>query len=154
MYGLYMFGSLLERKITSEKVLSIYFIAGIAASVGHIIFSKFLYGSASPALGASGALMGVIGALIILMPDLRLLFFFLIPMPLWVAGIIWTMIDVFGVFFPSGIANFAHLTGLLVGTLYGLYIKNKSKKYYSGDFSKKRHLNTSDLEGFLKQGRL
>ena len=105
MYGLLIFGQILEQRIGAKRFLFIYLLSGIAAA----FLSSFFYSSA---LGASGAVMGVIGALIILMPGLQLLLFFVVPMPLWIAGIIYAGMDIFGVFFPSGIGNIAHLVGM------------------------------------------
>jgi hypothetical protein len=153
MYALFLFGILLEQKIGAKKFAFIYLLAGIAASV----FSSFIYpsltGTVFRALGASGAIMGIIGALIILMPNLRLLFLFAIPMPLWVAGIIWILIDIFGIFVPSGIANIAHLVGIGTGLLFGLYLK-RQRKDFQRKFSSKTHMDTEDIEEYFKTGRI
>src|SRR3989338_1221436 len=81
MYVLAMFGSILEQRIGAKRIVLLYFSSGLFAS----FLSSFFY---ARALGASGAIYGVIGALIIIMPGLQLLFFFLIPTPLWLSGII------------------------------------------------------------------
>src|SRR3989338_9862138 len=111
MYALIVFGPLLEQRIGAKRFLFAYIGFGFIAA----LISSFFY---SRALGASGAIMGIIGALIILMPDLRLLLFFFIPMPLWMAGIVWALIDAWGVLIPSGVANIAHLVGMGTGVLY------------------------------------
>jgi len=153
MYALFLFGILLEQKIGTKKIAFTYFSAGIVASV----FSSFIYplitGTTFRALGASGAIMGIIGALIILMPNLRLLFLFAIPMPLWVAGIIWIIIDLLGIFMPSGIANIAHLVGMGTGLLIGLYFK-RQRKVYQREFSSKTHMDTEDIEEYFRKGRI
>ena len=146
MYALLIFGPLLEQKIGPKKFLFIYLFSGIFAA----FLSSFFY---ERALGASGAIMGIIGALIILMPDLRLLLFFVVPMPLWVAGIIYAAIDLFGVFFPSGVGNIAHIIGIACGLLYGLYLKKQSVRFYK-KFSSKKHLEPEDIEEYLKTGRI
>ena len=146
MYGLFLFGSVLEQRIGPKRFLFVYFLSGVFAA----ILSSFFY---ERALGASGAIMGVIGALIVLMPELRLLFLFIVPMPLWFAGIIYALIDLFGVFFPSGVGNIAHLAGMGLGLLYGLYLK-KQKRRFDRKFSKKKHLESVDVEEYLKTGRI
>lgn len=146
MYGLFMFGHFLEQKVGARRFLLIYLLSGIFAA----FVSSFFYESA---LGASGAIMGIIGALIILMPELRLLFFFIIPMPLWVAGIIWALMDAFGVFFPSSVGNIAHLAGMGFGLLFGLYLRGKKQKFRN-KFNSKSHLESDDIEDYLKSGRL
>ncbi|MFH2027927.1 MAG: rhomboid family intramembrane serine protease [Nanoarchaeota archaeon] len=146
MYVLLMFGALVEQRIGGKRFLFIYFLSGIAAS----FLSSFFYASA---LGASGAIMGIMGVIIMLMPDLKVLFFFLIPMPLWIAAIVIALMDVFGVFFPSGIGNIAHLVGMAVGLLYGIYLKKEKIKFQS-KFTSKTHLDVDDLEEYVKTGRI
>src|SRR3989344_6142855 len=146
MWGLFMFGPLLESRIGAKRFLAFYISAGIIAG----FFSSFFYQSS---LGASGALMGVIGMLIILMPNLKLLFFYVVPTPLWLAGIIYAAMDIFGVFFPSGVGNIAHLAGLGIGLLYGLYLKSQSEKF-TKKFAKKKSLNEVDVDEYLRSGRI
>jgi len=146
MYGLMIFGPLLEQKIGSKRFLTIYLFSGLVAA----LLSSLFY---ARALGASGAIMGIIGALVVLMPDLRLLLFFIIPMPLWMAGIVWIAIDAWGVLVPSGVANIAHLIGMGTGMMYALYIKKEGKKYQK-KFSKKDHLDEIDIEEYMKSGRI
>ncbi|MBW2966244.1 rhomboid family intramembrane serine protease [Candidatus Woesearchaeota archaeon] len=146
MYGLLLFGPLLEHKIGPKKFLFIYLLSGLIAS----FFSSFFY---ARALGASGAIMGMLGALIILMPNLRLLFLFIIPMPLWVAGIVWILIDSLGIFFPSGVGNIAHLIGIGCGLLFGLYLK-KQRKEFNRKFESKTHMDVEDIEEYLKSGKI
>lgn len=146
MWGLFMFGTLLEQKIGPKRFLIFYLFAGVVAG----FLSSFFYAAS---LGASGALMGVIGAMIILMPRLQLLFFYVVPTPLWVAGIIYAALDIFGVFFPSGVGNIAHLAGMGLGLLYGLYLR-KQKAEFTQKFSKKKHLDEFDAEEYLKSGRI
>ncbi len=146
MYALLIFGQILEQRIGAKRFLFIYLLSGIAAA----FLSSFFYSSA---LGASGAIMGIIGALIILMPGLQLLLFFVVPMPLWIAGIIYAAMDMFGVFFPSGVGNIAHLVGMGIGLAYGFYLKKQSVKFYK-KFTSKKHLESEDIEEYLKTGRI
>jgi len=146
MYVLLIFGPMLEQRIGSKRFLLIYFASGIIAA----FISSFFYFSA---LGASGAIMGILGVLIILMPDLKLLLFFVVPMQLWVAAIIFVLIDVLGIFYPTGIGNIAHLVGLATGLLYGLYLK-KQRIQFEKKFSSKTDLTSSDAEEYLRTGRI
>ncbi|MBN2457590.1 rhomboid family intramembrane serine protease [Candidatus Woesearchaeota archaeon] len=146
MYVLFIFGPLLEQRIGSKRFLWIYFGSGLIAS----FISSFIYDAA---LGASGAVMGMIGVVIILIPNLRVLFFFIIPMPFWIAGIIIAAIDIMGVFVPSGIANIAHLVGMGCGVGYGLYLKRKKKRFHR-KFSSKNHMSEDDIKEYIRSGRI
>ena len=148
MYVLYAFGPLLEQRIGTNRFFLIYFLSGILAAIG---FS--LLGPSASALGASGAIMGMLGVLVILMPELQLLFFFIVPMSLRVAAIIFVLIDVFGVLYPSGVGNIAHLVGFGVGLLFGMHLKKKRKKF-DKKFQSKSDLDKDDLEEYLRSGRI
>lgn len=144
MYALLLFGPLLEARIGMKRFLTIYLASGIIASLA----SSFIYNAA---LGASGAVMGIIGVLIILMPNLQLLLFFFIPMPLWLAGVVWALLDFFQIF--PGVAHAAHLAGMASGVAYGLFMRKKKKKHEQR-FSSKNHLDQEDIEEYLKSGRI
>ncbi len=161
MYALFIFGLLLEQRIGRNRFLFIYFASGILAAVA----STFFY---DRALGASGAIMGMLGVTIMLMPDLKVLFFFIIPMSLRTAGIIFALIDLLGVFGIGihGIANIAHLVGLGCGLAYGYYLlkqKGKFHKRFTVEPKKKKQpqrqdtvieLTKDDVDDYLKYGRL
>jgi membrane associated rhomboid family serine protease len=146
MYVLFLFGPLLEQRMGPKRFLVLYLVSGVAAS----FFASFFY---ARALGASGAIMGMIGALIILMPNLQLLLFFFIPMPLWMAGVVFAAMDVFGIFFPSGVGNIAHLVGMAVGLWYGVWLRRQKGQYHRR-FSKKKSLTIHDVDDYIKSGRI
>jgi len=84
MYFLYLFGRAVENVLGKSKYLALYLISGIAASIFHTAFS-FIGGFTAyviPAIGASGAISGVLGAYLILYPGTSLVmgwFFFIFP---------------------------------------------------------------------------
>jgi uncharacterized protein len=129
LFGLALFGFILESIIGTKRFLRLFFIAGLAASVVSIPFYTRV-------LGASGAIFGVIGMLAILRPKM-MVWVYGMPMPMIAALFIWALIDIFGFFFPSGTASLAHLGGLMVGIIYGLHqgkqfkeIKQKKEKIH------------------------
>jgi len=126
-FALALFGSILENIIGSKRFLVLFFIGGIFANIPSIIF----YNSS---LGASGAIFGVLGCLTILRPKMTI-WMNLMPVPMWLAAIIWALQDVLGVFLPDNIANLAHLGGLFFGLIYGFYIRPRgNKKGLNEDF--------------------
>ncbi len=128
MIALIVFGPLVEERIGTKRFLILYITGGLLAGIG----ASFFYSSA---LGASGAIMGIAGMAIVLYPTKKILFYMVIPMPLWMLGILYIVIDSFGIFFPSGTANIAHLIGLAIGLAYGFYIRKiKEKPKYSKKF--------------------
>lgn len=146
MYALFLFGGFLQQVIGGKELLKVYFTTGILAGLVANFFYPF-------ALGASGAVMGITGALIILMPNLRLLLFLFIPTPLWLAGILFALMDIFGAFHPTGTGNIAHLVGLFAGILFGLYYKKKGKKFQKKFFNLS-NMSQKDLDEYYKYGRI
>jgi len=116
MFALALFGSVLERVIGSKRFLIVFFITGIFANLLSVSF----YNSS---LGASGAIMGVIGALVIMRPGMTV-WAFGMPMPMFIAAGLWAAGDVIGVFVPSNVANIAHLSGMGLGFVLGVYFRN------------------------------
>jgi hypothetical protein len=125
MFALFIFGMQLESRIGYKNFLIIFFLAGIVGNIGYMLTAP---SSLTPGVGASGAINGVVGTLVILMPFLMFYVYGLIPMPLILLSIMWALIDFFGLFAPSGIAHGAHLGGLFVGLIFGFYLKYSSKK--------------------------
>ncbi len=124
MFVLFMFGRYLEKKIGKLRFLILYFVAGIIASVGYSIFA--LYTLPAIAVGASGAIYGILGALVFLAPEIRVFIMFIpIPVKLSRALIIFIVLDLVLRLAGAPIANTAHLAGLLVGLLYGYFLRKK-----------------------------
>jgi len=127
----FTFGISLERIIGGKNLLALFLAAGLFASVFYVITSAFLLGSLTPALGASGAVFGVIGAMIVLRPHTKVFMMFIpVPVDLWIAGIFFVAIMVlwFSAGGASGVAENAHMGGLIVGLVFGLFFKNKEKR--------------------------
>lgn len=121
MLSLFFIGSLLEKIVGKKRFFWFYIFAGVFAGFLHILFET------SPAVGASGALFGLIGVLIFLTPNLPVYMMF-IPIPIKMkyaapAMLILLWIVSLGLNLPIG--NFAHLGGLLFGLVYGFYLKKK-----------------------------
>jgi len=122
IFALVLFGIITERIIGTKKFMILFFLSGIIAS----FFSIFLYNSV---LGASGAIFGIIGCLVVLRPK-NVVFVYGMPLPLFIAAFVYAAIDILGLFAPSGTANLAHLSGLAFGLVYGFAIRRKYKIEY------------------------
>ncbi len=120
MIALGLFGSILEKIIGGKRFLTLFFVSGIIAAIGSSIFYP-------ATIGASGAIMGVLGTLSILRPRM-LVFIGGIPMPMIVAAGFWAILDLIGMFAPSNVANAAHLFGLFFGIGVGIYLRKKFKE--------------------------
>ncbi|MBO3800381.1 MAG: rhomboid family intramembrane serine protease [Candidatus Brockarchaeota archaeon] len=125
MYFLYLFGRAVENALGKSRFLILYLASGIIASVFHTAFS-FMGGLTAyviPAIGASGAISGVLGAYLIFYPGTYLLAGFGFPFPMFFRVkasyylIFWFATQVFYGFTKTGgsTAVFAHAGGFVAG---------------------------------------
>jgi len=119
MLFLYLLGTPLEQRIGKARFAAVYFIAGIAGTLmmGLVLIDRpFVV-----VLGASGAISGAIGALLLLYPrdhiPMILGFIFLPRVPVWMAAVSWFILSVvqFAALTGSGVAWEAHLVGFVAG---------------------------------------
>ena len=119
MYGLYIFGKPMENLWGKGKFILFYFVTGILTNLlSAIIF--ILSGNPLSLIGASGAVYAVLLAFAAYYPETRLLLFFIIPLKVKWAILLFTGIELFSQLsnFKDGIAHFAHLFGFLFAFLY------------------------------------
>ena len=115
MWGLHLFGGQLEATLGHRRFALFYLFCGLAAGLTHYLMGV---NSPVPMIGASGAIAGVLGAFAITWPRTRITLFmpFPITMPVIVACGLWFAIDLFGgIRGGGGVANWAHIGGLLAG---------------------------------------
>ncbi|MEQ1878155.1 MAG: rhomboid family intramembrane serine protease [Bdellovibrionia bacterium] len=135
MYVLSSFGSVLEAALGTRIFLQLYFIAGILSSFTHSWVSAFLlHDPALPALGASGAIAGVVLVFSLVFPREKILIFGVIPVPAIWGAVAFVAIDVWGLVNQAGggesfIGHGAHLGGAFAGTLYYfLFLRSKLRR--------------------------
>ena len=125
MFALALFGTILEKVIGWRRFLSLFFAAGIIASIGSIITAFLFRNPSIGSVGASGAIFGVIGTLAILRPRM-IVYFGFFPMPMVAAAVFYALIDIVGLFNPfSPIDNSAHLFGMFFGIIFALLLREK-----------------------------
>jgi len=123
MLFLFFFGMELERRVGENKFLQIYMFSGIVAAFGQMMISS------GSMVGASGALYGVMGCLAMIAPEIRILLFFVIPVSIRGAVVLFVLIDFLTLGSADNIAHMAHIVGLLVGLTYGQAMMRTSKYY-------------------------
>ncbi|MHA2609929.1 MAG: rhomboid family intramembrane serine protease [bacterium JZ-2024 1] len=141
MYFLWLFGDNIEWILGRGRFLLFYFLCGIAGSFLHI----FLYpDSTIPAIGASGAISGVMGAYVLTYPFARIwtlipLFFLwrIIPVSaLFYIGL-WAILQLvsgfqfLGAGETGGVGYWAHIGGFLCGLFLGFVWRRKERIVYA-----------------------
>ncbi|GBE19841.1 rhomboid protease GluP [archaeon BMS3Abin17] len=130
MLSLLFIGSLVEKILGSKRYLYFYLGAGLFAGLFFVLSSLIFVSDLNTfAVGASGALFGLVGLLMLLTPNLPVYIMF-IPIPIkmkYAAPGILIVLWLISIAANIGIGNTAHLGGLIFGLIYGLYLKNKYK---------------------------
>jgi membrane associated rhomboid family serine protease len=130
MLFLWIFGNNIEDVLGPFKYVLFYLVAGIVAAFAHIAVQP---NSTVPIVGASGAIAGVMGAYMVIFPNVRiktlliLIFFvFIRDFPAkWLLGF-WFILQFFTA--PgSGVAWVAHVGGFVFGLLVGLLLRDRAK---------------------------
>jgi len=157
MWTLWLFGSAVEDRLGPSRYLAFYTLCGIFASFTHAVFNPL---STIPALGASGAIAGVLGCyvflfpfarVIVLVPVLLLPLFFPVPAILFVG--FWFLMQLLqgtaALFNPSmggGVAWWAHIGGFVAGLMLAPLLQ-RSKRVY------RAHYPDEGILGFDPGGR-
>ncbi len=129
MLFLWIFGDNVEDSMGHALYAVFYLLVGALSAFAHMFVNA---GDLTPAIGASGAIAGVMGAYIVLFPRatvaviIPIFFFFPFPLPAFVLIGFWFVAQVFSgvsslgvdtVGAGGGVAYFAHIGGFVAGAL-------------------------------------
>ncbi|MCX7930270.1 MAG: rhomboid family intramembrane serine protease [Chlorobi bacterium] len=148
MWTLYIFGDNVEDRMGSGRYVIFYMLSGIVAGLVHM----YLYpNSTIPAIGASGAISGVMAAYMFLFPYSRIIFLFplfflpyffeipaLVYIGVWFLGQLVSGVTVLAITdHAGGIAFWAHIGGFIAGaTTYRFFARRRYRKLYDDEFSR------------------
>ena len=124
MFALWMFGVQIENIWGSRRFVLYYFVCVVGAA---LIQMAVMWGQPIPTLGASGGVFGILLAFGMMFPNQPIYLYFLFPIKAkyFVIGFgaleLWAAVT--GT--QAGVANFAHLGGMLFGLLLILYWRGK-----------------------------
>jgi membrane associated rhomboid family serine protease len=140
MWTLWLFGTTVEDRLGHGRFLAFYLACGLAASVAHVAFNPT---SIVPALGASGAIAGVLGCymrlfplarVVVVVPILFIPLFFEVYAFVFVG--LWFLIQIFqgtlALVLPSsggGVAWWAHVGGFVAGLAIGPLLVRSERRY-------------------------
>jgi membrane associated rhomboid family serine protease len=119
MLTLWFFAPVVISYLGSFSFVLVYFGSLIFGSLLTMVFHKNDYGYR--AVGASGAVTGVLYSAILLQPDMMLGIFFIIPMPAYIFGILYLLYSIYGMKAKNdNIGHTAHFGGAMGGYLITL----------------------------------
>ena len=129
MFGLWMFGRDLENLWGSQRFLLYFLVCVVGAGIVQLIVAAF-QGGLYPTVGASGGVFGILLAFGLTFPN-RIIVPLFPPIPMraitfvFIFGLLELYFGVSGS--APGVANFAHLGGMLFGFLLLRYWRNKRR---------------------------
>ena len=140
MWTLWIFGPTVEDRLGPGRYLAFYLFCGVLASVTHAVFNP---ASTTPALGASGAIAGVLGCYVRLFPLARLvvvvpiiIFPLFFEVPAVIFAVIWFLLQLLQgtmalLLLPDigGVAWWAHIGGFIAGALIGPVLRQPKLRY-------------------------
>jgi len=141
MWILYLFGDNVEDRMGHGRFLIFYLLVGVIAGLAQFSFNIH---STLPAIGASGAIAGVMGAYFVMFPESRVITFvpiFFIPYFIEISAFVylgaWFIMQFFSGTLSivagaaGGIAWWAHIGGFVAGILLLPLFKKKEKVLYT-----------------------
>jgi membrane associated rhomboid family serine protease len=118
MLGLHFLGRVLEREWGRRRFLAVYTVAGLAGNLFYTVLSSLgwlpVHGVAA---GASGCVLGLLGACAVRYPGAELLIYFLFPIKIRTAALLfggWYALNLYQKG-PNAGGDACHLAGLLFG---------------------------------------
>jgi membrane associated rhomboid family serine protease len=132
MVFLWVFGDNIEDKFGRVKYILIYLGWGAAAAFAHSFYAMSTGEGAIPAVGASGAISGILGAYLVMFPRAKVLtavavfFIYMVRIPVIAYIPFWFIMQVIFVFIgaTSGVAYLAHIGGFVAGAATGLVARS------------------------------
>lgn len=131
MYVLWGFGPVVEQVLGTRKFFIFYFVAGIFSSLCHALVSNYiLHEPNQMALGASGAIAGVIILFSLLFPRQKILLMGILPLPAMVGAVAFIALDIWGLVAQADggglpIGHGAHLGGAFIGIFYFIFNRRR-----------------------------
>jgi membrane associated rhomboid family serine protease len=149
LWALWLFGDNVEDRLGHLRYLVFYVLCGVGAMATHVFLQS---ASTIPAIGASGAIAGVMGAYLLFFPFARMIvvlpvffypLFFEVPAVIYLLLWFWTQIAggastlVAGVAHGGGIAFWAHVGGFFCGMVFSRVLccnpRGRRRRYWERD---------------------
>ncbi len=123
MWFLWIFGNNIEEAYGRFGYLTMYLVAGVAATAAFVVFNT---DETTPLVGASGAIAGVLGAYLVLYPMrpvLSLIVIAVLPIPAAIFLGLWFLTQFQFAGAETGVAWEAHVFGFLFGVMLTLLLR-------------------------------
>ena len=126
MIALFFFGRVVENGLGKKKFLLIFLSSAIVGNMAILTMSLLgFYSVVIPTIGASAAIFGLLGAAMLVKPFEFILYPYLIPIPLIMVALVYTLYNIASFILvlttatASNISYISHIGGLAAGMLFG-----------------------------------
>jgi len=117
-----LFGSILELLSSPRTLIVTFLISALFANLSAFVFFPETF-----IIGASGGGMGILAALAVYKPN-KIGLALGVPLPMWAALGAYIFINVAGLTAINNTAYEAHLLGMIIGAVVGLYLREETEK--------------------------
>ena len=135
MWFLWVFGDNLEKRLGKLRFLTFYILCGLFSALVYLLLAPE---KSIPAIGASGAISGVLGGYLVLFPRHKIvslvpIFFFIefVAVPAVIFIGIWFLYQLLYIGSQTMVAYWAHIGGFLAGIFLIKFFAKPQKSYYS-----------------------
>ena len=121
MLLLYFLGTIMEQRWGQRKFLILYTLFGIIGAILYAALLGFRVIQGGAMIGASGSVLGLVGACAVAEPEIRVLLFFILPVRIRTVAIfvaIISLVMIMGAETGRRTADACHLGGLAAGALW------------------------------------
>jgi membrane associated rhomboid family serine protease len=146
LLALYIFGDNVEDRLGHARFLVFYLLCG---TISELVHTWFNYTSFIPAIGASGAISGILAAYLVLFPTARIVtliplffipWFIEVPAVFWIGG--WFLSQLLsgllaiseGAEALGGIAWWAHIGGFIAGLILVWPLRRPAPRFYPDEY--------------------
>jgi len=147
MVYLFVFGDNIEDRYGHGKYLLLYLVFGVAGGLTHSVLTVLMGGSDMwiPAVGASAAISGVLGAYVVFFPRARIvsivpsfIFVRVAPVPAWIFLGFWFVLQLLYSGAATSVAYLAHIGGFLTGVIVAKIFAPQSRVVRAPPFFSRR----------------
>ncbi len=121
MLMLYYVAQFFKTFFIDKQLLALYLSAGIFSGLFYLSYS-FLFGSQTYIVGASGAIMAILFAVIAMAPKMQVYLLGIIRLPIWLIGVFVLLLDIAQMQNNIG-GKVAHIGGVVFGFIYVFLLK-------------------------------
>lgn len=125
MFCLFFVGRIFFNLFDQRHFVKVYFLGIIIGGISFLLISDFLpvFFDDSILLGASGAILALLGFMCVIVPNYTIYLFYAFKTKLWVITFLWFLVDMLQISQSNSGGRIVHLSGFFTGVVIALSLK-------------------------------